>query len=293
MPIYYYKKDKMLKLISTCVVVFASLTCLSQNKPSYSLDTVQYKVLYSFKQLMDTNNINNFYNEEMVLLIGKQFNVYKSLQLDKYETELANQLNTAANDIKAGKSPQYNLQKLGRVTTNAFFKSTNNSFIYITTELAYIKYLVEDNCPRIQWKINNIQKTIKGFHCQNASGYFRGRTYEVWFTTEIPISSGPWKLFGLPGLILEASDIKKQVQFHFINLEKATLKQIEIIKLPQYNKLLYRKDWIKLYKAYQEDPMSFLQNTLPAGVKVHVDINNKPLNAKAIFNNPIELPEKQ
>ena len=43
-------------------------------------------------------------------------------------------------------------------------------------------------------------------NCQRATGTFRGREWQVWFTYDIPYNYGPWKLGGLPGLILRAED---------------------------------------------------------------------------------------
>ena len=36
--------------------------------------------------------------------------------------------------------------------------------------------------------------TVASFDCQKAECDFRGRRWEAWFTPEIPVSEGPWKL---------------------------------------------------------------------------------------------------
>ena len=53
------------------------------------------------------------------------------------------------------------------------------------------------------------QKVIKGYPCMKAVKSDSLYTIEVWFTSKIPVSSGPKGLYGLPGLILEAKFIKK------------------------------------------------------------------------------------
>ncbi|MEG1650143.1 MAG: GLPGLI family protein, partial [Rikenellaceae bacterium] len=49
-----------------------------------------------------------------------------------------------------------------------------------------------------------------------------GREYEAWFTTEIPISEGPWKFYGLPGLIAKLHDKQKHYSFELIGFQKIT-----------------------------------------------------------------------
>lgn len=51
-------------------------------------------------------------------------------------------------------------------------------------------------------------------------GIVTGRNYEVWFAPILPYSTGPWKLSGLPGLMLKAYDTEKQVEFLFQSMEK-------------------------------------------------------------------------
>lgn len=55
-----------------------------------------------------------------------------------------------------------------------------------------------------QWSLTKEFKTINGYRCQKATAINKqSEPVSVWFTEEIPISSGPYFLSGLPGLILE------------------------------------------------------------------------------------------
>ncbi|MCM1076053.1 MAG: GLPGLI family protein [Bacteroides sp.] len=57
-----------------------------------------------------------------------------------------------------------------------------------------------------EWEIGDSTKTILGYECVEATADYRGRRWTAWFAPEIPIQEGPWKLCGLPGLILMAED---------------------------------------------------------------------------------------
>lgn len=65
-----------------------------------------------------------------------------------------------------------------------------------------------------EWTIvDDSTKTILGYDCIMATANYHGRNWTAWFTPEVPMSTGPWKLLGLPGLILEAIDSTRQHHF--------------------------------------------------------------------------------
>lgn len=71
-----------------------------------------------------------------------------------------------------------------------------------------------------EWDITDESKEIIGYQCFKATADFRGRRWTAWFAPEIPVQDGPWKLCGLPGLILEAYDAGKDYRFEADGLKQ-------------------------------------------------------------------------
>jgi len=67
-------------------------------------------------------------------------------------------------------------------------------------------FVVQDTYFKHPWKITSETKNIKGHTCTKATLSFRGRNWEAWFAQDIPLPYGPWKFYGLPGLIVEVYD---------------------------------------------------------------------------------------
>jgi|GEM_PF-662740 GLPGLI family protein len=115
-------------------------------------------------------------------------------------------------------------------------------------------YILTEGIPALEWKIANEFKEISGFKAQKASCHFRGRDYTAWFTPEIPVPFGPWKLQGLPGLILSASDQQGDVVFYAKSVTipyTLSKKQQEQLKLNNNFKSLSLKTYTK--KKRQEE----------------------------------------
>jgi GLPGLI family protein len=75
-------------------------------------------------------------------------------------------------------------------------------------------FIFKENWVTINWKIESVTKKIGNYIATMAKGSFRGRDYTAWFTYDIPVPFGPWKIHGLPGLILEVEDSEKMIRFY-------------------------------------------------------------------------------
>ncbi len=88
-------------------------------------------------------------------------------------------------------------------------------------------FIFRDTLPKIAWHIKEDTKDIGGFNCIAAAGEFGGRVYDVWFTPEIPVGLGPYKLSGLPGMILEAASRDGRVNYSFVSYRSPCEREIK------------------------------------------------------------------
>jgi len=96
-------------------------------------------------------------------------------------------------------------------------------------------YLITEDITIPEWTMyEDSTITVLGMKCKKATTNFRGRYWEVWYTEEIPISQGPWKLCGLPGMILKANSPK------FMLIEAISIKNKNLEPVTFYNYLNYK-----------------------------------------------------
>lgn len=174
------------------------------------------------------------------------------------------------------------------VTTKATNKYGLRYFVDLKKDSLFSRDIgftyVKEKKPEIDWKIKNETKKIGRYECRKAEAEFRGRNYTGWFTTEIPLPFGPWKLQGLPGLILEAYDTKKEVYFYFKKIKypsETNVKIEEPIKQPEQSS----KKWVDLeeYKRLRiqahiravNNGLMFSENTDTSVIQENVKYNLK------------------
>jgi GLPGLI family protein len=137
------------------------------------------------------------------------------------------------------------------------------------TELKKFKsiYLVEDTLSLPQWNITDEIKNVNNYQCQKATTFFKGREYEVWYAIEYPTIFGPWKLNGLPGLIILAQDKKSEVFFEATEIQKT---EENICQIDNSIKKISKNDFDKLINEWQKDYQERLKSMGDRNLKLDV-----------------------
>ena len=92
----------------------------------------------------------------------------------------------------------------------------------------FTQYHYTEPWPSMQWTLESEKQTICGYQCQRATCHWRGRDYVAWFTSAIPMKSGPWKFGGLPGLIMKIYDTKHLYTWETVSVENGSFPILQL-----------------------------------------------------------------
>ena len=243
-------------------------------------DISQLEVHYKFSHTRDTTNRDKPFTENMVLLVGKKSGVYKSDERRVEEQHSTNPDGTIRTDMHHFGSPA------------EYYQYPNEKRLIRKDAIFQFEFLIADALPAINWRITGDTTTLGGLHCQKATTHFKGRDYTAWFCPDLPLHIGPWKLTGLPGVIIEAHDAKNEVRFTFDGVTKTGA---TAILPPEKGVKTTEKEFARLQDTWQKDPQAFLNGMAQGrgdngGPAPRMTIDVKP-GSGPVINNPIELPE--
>ncbi|MDN3695112.1 GLPGLI family protein [Chryseobacterium tructae] len=168
-------------------------------------------------------------------------------------------------------------------------------------------YSVKSN-DKTNWKLSEETKTDGQYTLQKATTNFGGREWIAWFCKDISLGEGPYKFHGLPGLIFEIEDSKKNYIFKLVKSMKfASTYETPFLEsflgkkpLPVTDKIIAKKQ-LELYNDPLHDVAeSFKSNTNPentfwvSGVQIKsIDqlkgMSDERRRVMLRDNNPIEI----
>ena len=158
-----------------------------------------------------------------------------------------------------------------------------------------------ESTPDIAWTLTDNTLTIGGYYCQTATCKFRGVAWTVCYTEEIPSSAGPWRLRGLPGLIVKAESEAHTFCLTELRKEASSItapEQRPDVQRMKYAKLLKHRNEIYGNRQYAKNPTYYVPDL--GGSINNMDVlnhdgqqlvfaNGRPLLTKAHVYQPLEL----
>ena len=267
-----------MKRIIGVIVLFCLIhTAYAQKE----LDQAFLKCQYHYVQSWDTIDFKQSIDDLIIVQIGKTTSKSCSYYTEDFDTRLENQylalklrqaMNTAAEN--AGITGKLDIQGLGkRKATEYVYKNYPQGKMTITDSCLSDFFIYEDELNAQDWQLEDSTKTVMNYNCIKASCHFRGREWTAWFTPDIPISNGPWKLGGLPGLIMEAYDLRYENHFLITGLEQVEEEPILFTRAFSLRSVLIpfqkteRKKFLKIKIAFHRDTRAYIRRIMRPAVR--------------------------
>ena len=228
------------------------------------LDRAHMKCLYRYVYTFDTLK-NELRDDLLILQIGKEVSKcysYYTFQFDSLQrtpdgAKVWSELFRRATE----KDGIYGDFPHVRMSTYVY-KNYPTGQMTITDRISSQDYCYVDSLHTQTWTMGDSTREVLGYTCQQATADFRGRHWTAWFATDIPVSDGPWKLGGLPGLILEAYDEGQQHVFTVVGLERVADEPIIFNQKDGHNRRFEptnRLDFLRMERRFLMDSNSFIQ----------------------------------
>ena len=218
---------------------------------------VFFLVLISFQKIKAQNDFHLIvkYNYRVQLDELPRFERYSYLQATSstsvYEVDALNKYNNDYLDDVSNKSENNFVIK---ARSNDFYYKDLKNEIMIYPEMISMKFFnIKENLNIFDWELVEGEKEILGYKCYKAELNFRGRKYTAYYSPEVPISNGPWKFNGLPGLILEIFDEKKEFVINALEIKLLKNKSVSLANPYDSEKTISREEFIEIYKRKYEE----------------------------------------
>ncbi len=241
----------MMKKLVFLNLIFISLAAFSQTQRFY----------YEYNFQTDSTDVETKMSELMVLDVDKKGSKYYSEYVFQNDSIMDAQFKK---NMAAHSDDSALLSAKQGVVAYKILKSYPSFKINQIITLDMTLYNVNQQI-KWDWKILPDQEIIGEWNVQKAETDFAGRKWIAWFSTEIPLQDGPYKFYGLPGLIIKIED---QAGFHKMELKgiRNNVVERDILSF-EFEKpidLNYKK-YQTAYKNYRKDPMANLKKKAQDG----------------------------
>jgi len=268
---------------------FLAFLIVSQCLELKAQEQTVLNIVYDLSYKSDLSDTANPYKAEMVLSTGTLNSRYTTRDLfnrnsaaaikkNKQQEEKANASGGGSTAVAVG-GPMLLVSNAGTLINEEIFINKSKSTLQTAGRIGFKNYHFIVSLPGINWKLSNETKVVLGYNCQKATGDFGGRTFETWFTSELPYAFGPWKLNGLPGLILAANDTKNELSFVAREITKNEDPEELVTSYMNLGRSVEvkPKEYHKITRSFASDPAAIIEAQIP-GAAVSIRNPDSPGN---------------
>ncbi len=216
----------------TLIILLPSFTMATTDKPSDSsqLEKVLFRVIYKSTLQATKEKQPVAIIDTMALDISQNQSIYYDWLQSKRDSIVSKIMSESTMYIVEptpefiqsilANADNYKITDEKMKGESAVIYKTRSSSKVVTTNRKEQTFLKLSETVAPQWTMYDDEIQLLGYTAKKATTTFRGRNYTAYFTLDIPINDGPWKLFGLPGLILKAETNDEILKFEAIGLEQ-------------------------------------------------------------------------
>lgn len=251
-----------------------------------AIDDLQLTAQYQLSFVGNAQQPDKLTDETMMLQVGTKASLFYSYTRFVTDSIMVEQMKKAE-----GGNRQFRQEGNAGMITYRIYKNYPTGKVTTLDQIATSRFRCEENNEMPQWELHADTLTLLSYPCRKATTHFKGRDWTVWYTPDIPRSEGPWKLYGLPGLILKAEDAELHFSFTCSGIEQAKTTDSILFGAKNYQKVS-RKELNRTYERFAADPIGFITSSSP---NIKVMIQNEAgdkIDPKNSPYNPIERSTK-
>lgn len=219
---------------------------------SQTLDSCYLTITYRYKYKATEKDDSLSHDDLMDLQLGRKYNAFFSQNIRNLDIQNTKELKTT---MKLKTIPE-------SFVGFDLLVNHDDSKTIVTNRIPYTSQVIEytENTPSLIWTylIEEKSYNVMGYHCHVAKCNFGGREWKVYYTNDIPLPYGPWKLNGVKGLVLKAEDSEHNFVFEAVGL---TQKPQPIIRYEWNRKTMKKEDWQRFEREMYQNAGAFVRNT--------------------------------
>lgn len=246
-----------------------------------------YKVTYDYTFQPNKQDSTIVITEGMLLEAGPLYSTFCSYKLFQRDSVML-----AMDELMKKSSSPPMMPRMPRPQIHyKIFKEHPAKQLHYATAFGVKRASYQEILPVFDWQLEDGEDSVAGYSCKKATVSFAGRDYIAWYAPDIAIADGPYKFYGLPGLILAIYDKQQQHQFTVASIEKKPRAVMLAKWKGVYMQNFANKEAFNAYadKLKANPGLMYEQDLIKVSQEMTDRIVTDTKNAIARFNNPLEL----